>query len=126
MKDQSIVSQAAGLVEEKMEALGLSHRVDVAITYDPDSNKNIVRATTTEGEDRFNRRYLDLVSSRPLEAQVDIFMNFYEKRLPFLKASYHWQLEAVKNNVHPQMFKAWFDSKKVKASDMWKSNKELV
>ena len=61
MKDQSIVSQAAGLVEEKMEALGLSHRVDVAITYDPDSNKNIVRATTTEGEDRFNRRYLDLV-----------------------------------------------------------------
>ena len=60
------------------------------------------------------------------DGAYDIFLAYFVNRKAFLMANYYWQEQAAENNIHPQAFKVWFDGKKVKASEMWKSNKELV
>ena len=47
-----------------------------------------------------------------------VFAAFFKQRTAYMNANYYWQLKARENNIHPAMFKEWFDSKKRTTSDM--------
>ncbi len=49
---------------------------------------------------------------------ADLFAYFFKQRAAFMNASYYWQIQANDNNIHPAMFKEWFDSFKRTSSDM--------
>ena len=49
---------------------------------------------------------------------VSVFAAFFKQRTAYMNASYYWQIQARENNIHPAMFKEWFDSKKRTTSDM--------
>ena len=49
---------------------------------------------------------------------VSVFAAFFKQRTAYMNANYYWQLKARENNIHPAMFKEWFDSKKRTTSDM--------
>jgi len=55
------------------------------------------------------------------EMQVDLLVSFAVNRADFLNASYYWQAEAQKANVHPQMFKQWRDGSKLAAKDAFRT-----
>jgi hypothetical protein len=49
---------------------------------------------------------------------VHIFTHFFTQRAAYMNASYYWQIEACKNNIHPAVFKGWRDTFKRTTSDM--------
>ncbi len=49
---------------------------------------------------------------------VSVFTHFFKQRTAFMNASYYWQIEACKNNVHPAAFKGWRDTFKRTTYDM--------
>ncbi len=49
---------------------------------------------------------------------ADLFAHFFKQRAAYMNANYYWQIQARENNIHPAMFKEWFDSKKRTTSDM--------
>ena len=49
---------------------------------------------------------------------VSVFAAFFKQRTAYMNANYYWQIQARENNIHPAMFKEWFDSKKRTTSDM--------
>ena len=65
------------------------------------------KAVVTDKREKMDRYY-----------DADLFASFFKQRAAYMNASYYWQIEARDNNIHPAMFKAWFDSKKRTTSDM--------
>lgn len=103
------LNQAVSLIESRINELGLNKIVKVEKVYDPDLDKIVIKATHTY-LDRFTRRYLNCLSGAyEIKELVDIFMNFYEKRVDWLKADKYWQREAYDLNIHPEFFKKWHD-----------------
>ena len=49
---------------------------------------------------------------------VSVFTHFFKQRAVYMNASYYWQIEACKNNIHPAVFKGWRDTFKRTTSDM--------
>lgn len=49
---------------------------------------------------------------------ADLFAHFFKQRAAYMNANYYWQIQARENNIHPAMFKEWFDAKKRTSSDM--------
>ena len=49
---------------------------------------------------------------------VSVFTHFFKQRTAYMNANYYWQIQARENNIHPAMFKEWFDSFKRTTSDM--------
>ncbi len=67
-------------------------------------------------------KYTPLVRNNAVnEMQVDMLVSFAVNRADFLNANYHWQAEAQKANVHPQMFKQWRDGSKLAAKDAFRT-----
>ena len=66
-----------------------------------------VTGVTMEKREKMDRYY-----------DVSVFAHFFKQRTAYMNASYYWQIQARENNIHPAMFKEWFDSKKRTSSDM--------
>ena len=49
---------------------------------------------------------------------ADLFASFFKQRAAYMNASYYWQIEACKNNIHPAMFKEWRNEFKRTSSDV--------
>ena len=65
------------------------------------------KAVVTDKREKMDRYY-----------DVSVFAAFFKQRTAYMNASYYWQIQARENNIHPAMFKEWFDSKKRTTSDM--------
>ena len=66
-----------------------------------------VKAVTSYKTEKMDRYY-----------DVSVFAAFFKQRTAYMNANYYWQIQARENNIHPAMFKEWFDSKKRTTSDM--------
>tara|TARA_R110002020_G_scaffold455163_2_gene671202 strand:+ start:630 stop:980 length:351 start_codon:yes stop_codon:yes gene_type:complete len=109
MNTQKRLLQAVDLIESRINELGLDKIVKVETVYDPEIDKIVIKAKHTY-LDRFSTRYLsNLYGGYEIKDLVDIFMNFYEKRVDWLKADKYWQREANDFNIHPEFFKKWYD-----------------
>ena len=65
------------------------------------------KAVVTDKREKMDRYY-----------DVHVFTHFFTQRAAYMNANYYWQIQARENNIHPAMFKTWFDSKKRTTSDM--------
>lgn len=65
------------------------------------------KAVVTDKREKMDRYY-----------DVSVFAAFFKQRTAYMNANYYWQLKARENNIHPAMFKEWFDSFKRTTSDM--------
>jgi len=84
-------------------------------------NEMVMRYThyDVDGELFHGCKYTPLVRNNATnEMQVDLLVSFAVNRADFLNANYHWQAEAQKANVHPQMFKQWRDGNKVAKGEL--------